>query len=80
MSRRAAEYPLLGITALVCQFDTILLPPAGASITRREGDLMKKLLFILSALSLLATVIPADAGSYPPGKRWYCSGAKCGCV
>jgi len=41
---------------------------------------MKKLLFVLSALSLLATVIPADAGSCPPGKRWYCSGSKCGCV
>jgi hypothetical protein len=41
---------------------------------------MKKLLFVLSALSLLATTIPADAGSCPPGKRYYCSGSKCGCV
>ena len=45
---------------------------------------MKKLLFALSALSVLgavlASVVPADAGSCPPGKRWYCSGSKCGCV
>jgi len=41
---------------------------------------MKKLLFVLSALSVLATVIPADAGNCPPGKRYYCNGSKCGCV
>jgi hypothetical protein len=41
---------------------------------------MKKLLFLLSVLSILATVIPADAQSCPPGKRWYCSGSKCSCV
>jgi hypothetical protein len=41
---------------------------------------MRKLLFVLSALSLLATLIPADAASCPPGKRWYCSGSNCRCV
>ncbi len=41
---------------------------------------MKKLLFALSALSILATVVPADAQSCPPGKRYYCSGSNCRCV
>ncbi len=41
---------------------------------------MRTLLFLLSALAILGTVIPAEAQSCPPGKRYYCSGSKCSCV
>jgi hypothetical protein len=41
---------------------------------------MKKLIVALAALAMLSTVIPADAQTCPPGKRYYCNGSKCGCV
>jgi len=41
---------------------------------------MKKLLLLVCALSFLGSIIPADAQSCPPGKRYYCQGSKCSCV
>jgi len=44
------------------------------------GETMKKLIFALAALSVLASMIPAQAQNCPPGKRYYCSGSNCRCV